>query len=314
MSLKLSPALSLSALLVAGLLLERARRRAREDQVQGHRPAAGHGAHPEEQGTAVLRDARGQDGAAHRDRIQADRHARHQGHRATARHEGGAVRDGLAAHVAELPRRAHHPRPRPRRPEPRLQDRARGGECLHRHPRCPAAKAVRREAPRRVAVRAAGPVLQEAHRQPGRRQGPEGAHLRPEPREIHRVARRHAGADRLCRDAPVLVAGRGRLRHHRAQFGQLRRLARGHHPLPADRHADRPERLWRLARCVEETQARPAGQAEGGVRCPDRGHLEVFRRTVHRCVELQRRQGTVHDGQEIQPWSTCRSARRTWRS
>ena len=48
-----------------------------------------------------------EDRAADRCRLQADRHAGHQGHRAAARDEGRPVRHRVAARVAELARRAH---------------------------------------------------------------------------------------------------------------------------------------------------------------------------------------------------------------
>jgi hypothetical protein len=43
-------------------------------------------------------------------------------------------------------------------------------------------------------VRPADPVLQEADHQAGRHQGHEGARVRPEPGQVHRAGRRHAGA------------------------------------------------------------------------------------------------------------------------
>ncbi len=159
-----------------------------------------------------------EDRAADRRRLQADRHAGHQGHRAAARDEGRPVRHRLAARVAELARRA-----RPcsawtwSAPAPTTRPAARSPRPTSTPLDAAAAAAVQRQAARRLAVRPADPVLQEADHQAGRHQGHEGARLRPEPGQVHRTGRRHAGADLVRRHAPVAVAGRGRLRRSPAR-------------------------------------------------------------------------------------------------
>ncbi len=179
-----------------------------------------------------------EDRASHRDRLQADRHPRRQGHRATADDEVRAVRHRVAARVAELARRADAARPRPRRAEPRLRHRPPDREGLVPAAGRAPAEAVRREAPRHLAVRPAGAVLQEADHQARRRQGPQGPRLRPEPRQVHQLARRHAGGAVVPRDAPVAVARRRRLRDHGSQLREFRRLA-GSVDAPAARSASR---------------------------------------------------------------------------
>ena len=240
----------------------------------------GHRAHPEEQGAAVLRNAGAEDGAADRGRLQADRHARRQGHRAAPDDEVRPVRDRVAARVAELARRADAARPRPRRSESGLRDRPPDGEGVVPAARRAPAEAVRRQAPGHLAVRTAGAVLQEADHQARRRQGTQGPRLRPEPREVHLLARGHAGRAVVPRDPPVAVAGRGRLRDHRRELGELGRLARGVDASAADRLPGGAQCLRGHAEVVEPAQARPAGQAPGRVRRADRGRVEVFRGAV----------------------------------
>ncbi len=101
--------------------------------------------------------------------------------------------------------------------QPGLRHRPQGGQGLLRHRRPAPAAAVQRQAAGGVAVRAADPVLQEADHQAGRHQGHEGPRLRPEPGQVHRDGRRHAGAGFVRRHPPVAVAGRRRLRDHRSR-------------------------------------------------------------------------------------------------
>ena len=70
----------------------------------------------------------------------------------------------------------------------------------------------------------------------------------------------------LCRHAPVAVAGRRRLRDHRPELGQLGRMAGSDDAPAAARLPDGAERLRDFAQGLEPAQARPAGQAEGGIR------------------------------------------------
>ena len=132
------------------------------------------------------------------------------------------------------------------------------------------AEAVQRQAAGRVALRPADPVLQEADRQARRHQGHEGPRVRPEPGQVHRDGGRHAGAGLLRRHAPVAVARRRRLRHHRPELGQLRRLARSDDAPAAAGLPDGAERLRHDAQGLEPAQARPAGQAADALRQADR--------------------------------------------
>ncbi len=101
------------------------------------------------------------------------------------------------------------------------------------------------------------------HHPADRPEGHEGAGLRPEPGQVHRNGRWHAGAAVVHRGAPVAVAGRGRLRHHRPELGQLVELAGGDHaPVPAGL-PDGAERLRHHAEGLEPPEARPAGQDAG---------------------------------------------------
>ena len=73
---------------------------------------------------------------------------------------------------------------------------------------------------------------------------------------------------------PVAVAGRRRLRDYRAEQCQLGRLARSDNaPAPAGL-PDGAERLRHHDEGLEPAQARPADQAEGGLRRPQRRDLE----------------------------------------
>ena len=112
------------------------------------------------------------------------------------------------------------------------------------------------QVPRRLAGRPAGAVLQEADHQAGRRQGPEGPRLRPEPREVLPAPGRDADPAGLRRSAPKPVARRRRLRDHQRAVGQLGQLARGVDAHAAAGFPVRDERLRDQPGDVEEVQPR----------------------------------------------------------
>ena len=168
------------------------------------------------------------------------------GHRAAARHESGPLRDGVAAHVAELARRADDSRTGPRRPESRLQDRQGGCAGLCRHPRPAPAEAVRRQAARYLAVRPTG-ILSARSRSPSSATS-RVIKVRVYDQNLAKFVESLGGTRyrSLSLKRTRAVAGRRRLRDHRPELGQLRRMARSDDALAAAGFQMALERLWRM--------------------------------------------------------------------